>query len=63
MRKILLLLLIVVLCSCSKSDCNEEMKKLEESRSQGWKNCNGSQACIAKIESDYNKKVNELNCD
>lgn len=63
MRKIFLLICVVVLSSCSKTDCNEEMKNLEKLRSQGWQHCNGSQACIAKIESDYSKKVNELDCD
>jgi len=63
MRKVLLLLFIVVLSSCSKTDCNEEMAKLEKLRAQGWQNCNGSKVCIDKIESDYNKQVSELDCD
>lgn len=63
MRKVFLLLFIIALSSCSKTDCNEEMAKLGKLRMQGWQNCNGSQACIAKIESDYTKRVNELDCD
>jgi len=63
MKKLLLLLSIVILYSCSKNDCNEERTKLEKLRSQGWQNCNGSKACIDKIESDYSKQVAKLDCD
>lgn len=63
MKKIILLLTMMILSSCSKIDCNEEMAKLEKLRVQGWQNCNGSKACIDKMESDYNKSVSELDCD
>ncbi|WP_433834646.1 hypothetical protein [Flavobacterium anhuiense] len=63
MKKLLLLLCIIVLSSCSKTDCNEEMSKLEKLRSQGWQNCNGSKACIDKIESDYKRQVDKLDCN
>ncbi len=63
MKKIILLMTILILSSCSKTDCNEEMARLEKLRSEGWQNCNGSKACIDKIESDYQKKVNDLDCD
>ncbi|RVT78546.1 hypothetical protein EOD40_04745 [Flavobacterium sufflavum] len=63
MRKILLLFFALIVLSCSKTNCDEEMARLEELRTQGWHNCNGSKACWDKINSDYNKKVNELDCD
>lgn len=63
MQKILLGCLILFISSCSKTDCNEEMLKLEKLRIQGWQNCNGSKSCNDKIESDFNKRVKELNCN
>lgn len=63
MKKILFTISTLFLISCSNENCSEEMVKLQNQRSQGWQNCNGSKACIEKIESDYNKAVDKLNCD
>ncbi len=56
----------LLLTGCtSEQDCDEELEKLEVLRSNGWNNCNGSSACVAKIESDYaNAKEKVLkNCN
>tara|TARA_R110002124_G_scaffold200960_2_gene367527 strand:- start:1048 stop:1239 length:192 start_codon:yes stop_codon:yes gene_type:complete len=63
MKKALFVLVILLITSCSKTNCNEEMAKLQTLRSQGWQNCNGAKACTEKIEADYSKRVNELDCE
>ncbi len=63
MKKSILSLLFLFLISCSQKNCDEEMAKLSELRSKGWQNCNGNAACIKKIESDYQARVDKLNCD
>lgn len=67
MKKILLIPMIaVLLLSCTNdSYCDEELAKVEELRAKGWTNCNGGKACIAKIESDYQRKKQEIlnNCN
>jgi hypothetical protein len=62
MKEILLLLVSILLfgCSLDEKDCDDELKKLELLRQQGWVNCNGGAACIQKIESDYEKKKSEV---
>jgi hypothetical protein len=65
MKKLLLLLVICfVSCSEDKPNCDSQLQQLETLRSQGWINCNGSAACVQKIESDYQKKKSEVlnNC-
>lgn len=62
MKKITLLIFLFFI-SCSQQNCDEEMTKLLELRTKGWQNCNGSAACIKKIESDYQARVDKLNCD
>ena len=62
MKKITLLTFLFFV-SCSQKNCDEEMTKLLELRTKGWQNCNGSAACIKKIESDYQAHVDKLNCD
>lgn len=62
MRKIILLLLLLSFSiSCSKDDCDAQRTELENLRSQGWTNCNGSSACIKKIEEDYQKRLTTIN--
>lgn len=67
MKKLLLLLvLLCVGCTAENdSNCDEELQKLEKLRSQGWTNCNGGPACVAKIESDYQNRKKEIlnNCN
>jgi len=62
MKAILLLLATILLLGCSldDKDCDEELRKLEILRSQGWVNCNGGKACIEKIESEYERRKNEV---
>lgn len=65
MKKILILLAICCIsCSEDKQDCDKELQQLENLRSQGWINCNGTTTCVQKIEADYQKKRNEVlkNC-
>ena len=67
MKKILLIPMIaVLLLSCTNdSSCEEELAKVEELRAKGWTNCNGGKACVAKIESAYQMKRQEIlnNCN
>ena len=67
MKKILLTPMIaVLLLSCTNdSYCDEELAKVEELRAKGWTNCNGGKACVAKIESAYQIKRQEIlnNCN
>lgn len=67
MKKLLLLLsmIAILLSSCTnESYCEEELAKLEEIRTKGWTNCNGGKSCVAKIESDYQRRKQEIlnNC-
>lgn len=61
--KSIVLLASVFFISCSNENCEEEMFKLLELRTKGWQNCNGSAACIEKIESDYQVGIDKLNCN
>ena len=67
MKKILLIPMIaVLLLSCTNdSYCDEELANLEKLRSQGWTNCNGGKACVEKIESDYQRRKQDIlnNCN
>lgn len=67
MKKLLLLPMFAMLLSSCTNDsyCDEELAKLEVLRSKGWTNCNGGKACVAKIESYYQMKRQEIlnNCN
>ena len=54
-------MIAVLLLSCTNdSYCEEELAKVEELRAKGWTNCNGGKACVAKIESYYQMKSQEI---
>jgi hypothetical protein len=62
MKTTILLLATILFSSCSLDDknCYSELQELETLREKGWTNCNGSNACVLKIESDYQRKRNEI---
>ncbi len=68
MKKLILFLIVLSVSSCSlddTKDCDDKLQKLEDLRSKGWTNCNGSASCVQKIEKDYEKNKNEVlrNCN
>jgi hypothetical protein len=59
MKKIVLSLLVVLVCGCSKN-CDNEITTLNEQRIKAIGYCNGSQVAINKVNSDFDTKLAEL---
>lgn len=60
----ILILFALLLFSCSKPDCDEELAKLYEQRNEAFSRCGGSFPCYRKIQEEFDKKEKEIlnNC-
>lgn len=62
MKKIILLLSVVLIASCSSADCGSQLSDLEKQYQKTWINCGNSYPCIQNATNQYNsKKQNILN--
>jgi len=59
--KKLILIIVIIMSSCSNVDCDEEKKQLTEKYNQAIQNAGGSFPAIEQITAQYQQKMNELN--
>jgi hypothetical protein len=63
--KKLLLLLVFALFSCTNENCDDKIAEITKQYQEALWRAGSSTAAILKVQSDYNRKLNEIysNCN